>query len=432
MSLVEKEITQRNVELANNSPELKNSRERERKFESSLHLLNVRQSEVLEQGAIPIKQIYLSSPDDEFDVRVRCVYKPEGNEYTATVKDRGEVIDGARDRLEVPTPISQESYELYAAMPELARLSKERTEVQDGLTLDYIWGGFIKPSHYIFEVEHDDPNERARLVAELKSMVVVPGYLQEVTGKRQFDSQEMAYEYSGVERKKAPESLDAFTERVLGEMVAQYVLGRKQVVVGLTGMSGSGKTTVAKALQAKITELYGEEFKPIVISTDDYHFGKTRLEEVHGAPYTAWDDAKTYNTEALAFDLQQLAEGIPLIKRHFDFDTEEPALDEELPISPFVIIEGLYADSKDLEKVRDLHFELPTSIATSIGRDVRRLIIENRKNRAFPTAASRLRHLIETAAPMYMEREKPTPKSFSASSRPMAERAFMLARLHEV
>src|SRR5690606_9031814 len=124
-----------------------------------------------------------------------------------------------------------------------------------------------------------------------------------------------AYEKSGqTDRLKTLESLDVFTRRVLSEMVAQYATGKQQVVVGLTGMSGSGKTTVTKALKEDIVELFGNEFTPIVLSTDDYHLGKTTLEATYGAPYTEWDDAKTYNTHELAQDLAQLKEGVPLIK----------------------------------------------------------------------------------------------------------------------
>jgi uridine kinase len=422
MSLVEKEITMQNIERANQSPEFANSREREQKFVAT----RVWPSEFLfKHNARPIEQVYLSTPEDEFNLRVRCVYSPAGNEYTATLKDDGKVINGARDRLEVSTPISQAAYERCAQNEALARIHKLRTEIQDGVIVDFI-DGLELP---VFEIEHTDVAERARLANDLQFLLNDP--MIERTGDKTFDNEHLAYSLSGIERGATPESLDDFTERVLGEIVAHYVSGKNQVVVGLTGMSGSGKTTVTKALQERITELYGESFKPIVLSTDDYHFGKTKLEEVYGAPYSEWDDAKTYNTAELAFDLAQLAEGVPIIKRHFDFDTEEPAFDEEIAPSPFVIVEGLYAGSTDLVEVRDLHFKLPTSIATSIGRDVRRLIIDDRKNRAFPTAASRLKYQIETAAPLYLEQEMPRRKAFSASTRPLAQRAFMLAKLAE-
>lgn len=186
---------------------------------------------------------------------------------------------------------------------------------------------------------------------------------------------------------------------------------------------------VAVPIEQSMLNAYGEEFAPLVISTDDYHFGKTHLDSTHGAPWTEWDDPRTYNTAELARDLEGLKQGASLIRRHFSFETEEPVFDDETVGSPFVLIEGLYAGSKDLAEVRDLHFELPTGIATGIGRDIRRLIVENRANRAFPTPESRLRYQIETALPLYLAQERPSRNSFSESLRPLAERAVMLSNL---
>lgn len=420
MSLVEKELTLQNIERANQSPEFAKSREREQKF---IATLNQPSEFLFKYKALPIEQIYLSAPEDEFSLRVRCVTTPAGNEYTATLKDTGEVIDGARDRLEVSTPISQEAYEQYSADPSWARLHKLRAEVNEMVTVDFVEG----LEYPVYEVEHNDKQAREASVESLQD--ILNGQLVEQTGNQAFDNESLAYNLSGFEKTTSPESLDAFTERVLSEMVAQYVIGRNQVVVGLTGMSGSGKTTVTRALQERIVELYGEELRPLSISTDDYNEGKTKLEKTYGAPYMEWDDPKTYDTAGLAFDLQQMSKGIPVLKRSFSFKTEEPSFEEKLKPSPFVILEGLYAGSKDLAKVRQLHFKLPTSLATSIGRDVRRLVIENRANRAFPTPESRLRYQIETAAPLYLQQEMPGRQAFSASSRPLAERAFMLGKL---
>lgn len=422
MSLVEKEITRNNVELAKNNPELNGRREREQKFVSfkPRHLHGLFASE-----AMPIEQIYLSSPEDEFSLRVRKQERPEGVEYTATLKDRGTIVDGARDRLEINTPISREAYEHYATSPDLPRVMKRRAEPFEGVTVDFI--DETKSNIQIVEIEHPDPDERARLASMMQELT--HGNLVNMTHDPQIDNEALAYTLSKAERPKLPESLDTFSGRVVSEMIAQYTLGKNQVVVGLTGMSGSGKTTVTRAIQDKITELFGESFTPLVLSTDDYHFGKKHLEATYGAPWTEWDDPRTYNTAELARDLELMATGQTLIRRHFDFTTEEVVFDEEVAPSPFIVIEGLYAGSPDLQEVRDLHFKLPTSVATAIGRDVRRLVIENRANRVFPTPESRLRYQLETALPLYESQERPSRNSFNATARPLAERAFMLERL---
>lgn len=422
MSLVEKEITMQNVERARSNAEFEKRREIEQK-------LVPRNPELLEtlfkpQG-MPVEQIYLSTPEDEFSIRVRCAYGVNGPEYTATQKDRGEMRGSALERSEITTEISPEAYTYYQSM-DLPRLHKLRAEITEGVTVDFYDD---KTTPVIVEVEHLDPQERAQLVTFMQELTDYT--LVDNSSNAQLTNEALAYKNKG-EAIQSPESLDSFTTRVLKELVAHYASGKNQVVVGLTGMSGSGKTTVTRTLQERVVELFGEQYKPVVISTDDYHFGKTALEARYGAPYSAWDHPQTYDTTELARNLKQLVEGVSLIKRHFDFDTEEVVFDEELAPSPFVIIEGLYAGSKDLEAVRDLHFELPTGLATSIGRDVRRLIIDNRANRAFPTPESRLRYQIETAAPLYLSQERPNKNSFSASTRTMGERAFMLARLSEL
>lgn len=423
MSLVEKEITRMNVERARLNPELE-------KYVETEHKLTPKDPETLawlKDMAVPVEQHYLSTPHDEFSLRVRATYKPEGVEYTATQKDRGDTEGDALKRGEISTPITPETFALYQSM-NLPSVYKLRAEIMEGVVVDF----YDDPADpVVIEVEHEDLKERARLLA----------YAQELTGNTLVDrshdtsltNEARAHRLSGAEGIKAPESLDTFSRRVLGEMLTRYAVGKNQVVVGLTGMSGSGKSTVAKAVQEQVAEMFGEAYRPIVISTDDYHVGKEKLEALYGAPYTDWDAARTYNTAELAQDLKQLELGVPLIKRHFDFASEEPVREEELPLSPFVIVEGLYAGSKDLEDVRTLHFEIPTSVATSVGRDLRRLMIDDRVNDAFPDAPSRLRYQLETAIKQYLSLEHPPHMAFSASTRgALAGRAFILEELKKV
>lgn len=422
MSLVEKEVTMNNVERARHNPELARYKETEHKFTTSNPALL---AELFKEKSVPIEQIYLSAPCDEFSLRVRCTYGEAGPEYTATQKDRGEIQNNALERIEVDTPISAEAFHYYAAM-DMPRIRKLRTQVSEGVTVDFYDD---ETTPVVVEIEHADPVVRGELIAMMQA--ICENSLVDESANPELTNEALAYRQAPPEALQKPESLDHFAHRVLGEMVARYTTGNSQVVVGLTGMSGSGKTTVTNAISDEIVSLFGEDYRPIVLSTDDYHFGKTHLEKHHGAPYTAWDHPQTYNTHALAGDLQALRDGHELARRHFDFASEEPVLDGVVGTSPFVLIEGLYAGSADLNEVRDLHFTLPTRFATSIGRDIRRLVIDNRANRAFPTPESRLRYQIETAAPLYLEQPQPGRAPFSASSRPLAERAFMLSRLKE-
>src|SRR5690606_38579672 len=130
-------ITQKNIELAKNSPEFNKRHEKEQKFLTANleHMKNL-----FEAHAMPIEQVYLSSPEDEFSLRVRKHELPHGTEYTATLKDRGLVTDGALNRLEVSTPISETAYEYFTNNPDLPRVRKERAEPYQGVTIDFIEG----------------------------------------------------------------------------------------------------------------------------------------------------------------------------------------------------------------------------------------------------------------------------------------------------
>lgn len=420
---LENKITNKNIEQARNAIEFEQRAEIEHKLTPEYP---GRLTQLFKAEARPIEQLYLSTPADEFSLRLRCEYTEEGPQYTATLKDRGELSHGALKRTEITTPITEAAYRHYQGRgaPSLRKL---RAEPFKGVTIDF-HDDSLTP--IIVEVEHPDVERRVALKEAIETISETT--LTDYSGNPFVESESLAYRHEKQEYTPSPpESLENFAHRVLSEMVGQYASGRHQVVVGLTGMSGSGKTTVTKAISEHLVELYGEAYAPIVLSTDDYHFGKNALEQRYGAPYTEWDDAKTYDTAKLAEDLRRTAEGTPLMRRHFDFETEEPILGKAVAPSPFIILEGLYASSKDLDSVRSLHFELPTSIATSIGRDVRRLVIESRANRVFPTPESRLRYQIETALPLYASLERPARNTFSASVRPMAERAFMLSRLQE-
>lgn len=408
-------ITKKNIELANNHPELVKYTE----IETKLLVTNPEAFAHYREQAVTIEQQYLSSPEDEFSLRVRKTYLPDGPLFSAELKNRGRINDGALSRTEISVKnLTEEAYEYYARSPLATPIIQHRAYITPEMSIDFI-DGFPHP---IIEIETDDPARRAKLLESLE------GSATDVTESGLAYKERIAHSLKSQERMPV-ESLDGFTDRVTREMVAHYVSGKNQVVVGLTGMSGSGKTTVTQLITEKLTNEFGDTFKPLRLSTDDYHRGKTKLEAINGGPWTNWDDPRTYDTEALAHDLAQLSKGLPIYGRHFDFATEEPIIDSETTTSPFVLVEGLYAGSSDLEEVRHLHFELPTSIATSVGRDARRLIIENRANRAFPTPESRLKYQLEVALPLYLSQERPRRNSFSASCRPMAERAFMLGQL---
>lgn len=416
MSLVEKEITQNNVELARNNPEFQKRREREQTLvATSPELLDA-----FRPNTTAYESVYISHPDEEFSLRVRAKHLPEGTKYIATLKDEGVIIGDALDRLEINTEVSEDTFRFFENDDRFPSVKFLRAEPLPGLSVDYIEGLDLPQVEYEFTEGTEEP----AFVSLLKTGLV------DMSADKSVRKEVIAHQLHGNEAlKPTGEALEAFAQRIFKDMIASYTLGHKQVVVGLSGMSGSGKTTVSKLIQEHFTETFGNEFSPVVISTDDYHRGRKWLESNYGAPWTNWDDPRVYNTAEMADDIARLAEDQPIMRKHFDFGIEEVVYDEEITPSPFIVVEGLFAGSKDLAGVRNLHYEVPTGIATSTGRCVRRLILENRANDSIGTVEAQLRYQLETALPTYLSQERPKRNAFEAYSRPLAERAFLLEKL---
>lgn len=417
MLSLENELTRKNVELTRNHSEFQKRHE----LEKTYILLKTDFVEKYRQSAVPCESVYLSHPDEEFSLRVQAKYLPEGTVYTTTVKDRGEMNQGMLDRLELEAEISEETFNYYKNDGQFPSVKFLRSEAWPGLAIDFIEG-----TPYVqVEYEHDPTDPKVAPLFRL-----IENDLVDMSDDPSVRKEHIAHRLYGKETLRPPEqSLDTFADRIFRDMVAQYVMGRKQVVVGIGGMSGSGKSSVVRKVQDMLTSSFGEEFQPITLSTDDYHRGKKWLEEHVASPWINWEKSIVYDTAALRNDLERLAANKSILRRHFDFDAEEIVWDEVVESAPFVVVEGLYAGSEDLDSVRHLFYEVPTNIATCVGRDGRRLILEDRANGAFSTPEERIAYDVTYGIPTYLEAKRELRNTYSASSRPLAERAFMLGAL---
>jgi uridine kinase len=352
-----------------------------------------------------IHQVYLSSPNDEFSLRMRRTETDEHVEYTATLKSRGELSDDRTDRTEIETPISEEAYLYHLQINSRAELHKKRVHVADGITIDYI-EGYDRPL-----IEAEEPDVDMTFIDIIRPNLQAAPLLT---------NEQIAFEINNAE---IPEITSLDIDMIVDELVAHLRCGKQQVVLGLSGMSGSGKTTALCEINQTLRERYPDLPLPVVLSTDDYHFGKSHLETTHGQPCTNWDDACVYDTERLARDITALKNGETVPAYRFNFTTEEPEIIGEIAPSPFILVEGIHAGSPDLQDIRDVFVEVPTTPATAIGRDVMRLV--GRSNGSIASPEARLRYDLETALPTYQKLERPSRMSnFSASSRPLDDAAL--------
>lgn len=361
------------------------------------------------EDATHITQLYLSHPDDEYNLRLRQKIMPDGEtHYSATLKDRGTLTEYGLSRLEVEVPIAEETFARYAQDETLPRLSKERAEPFDGVSIDWIEGS----STPIIEIEGIGTHEEAALFYQH-----LVNQLIERTGQPDVDNESLAYaRHDNNEHRLSP---PITADDVLADINAYHRAGYEQLVLSIAGRSGSGKTTLANDVEDQLLADTG--LGALRLSTDDYHVGKRYLEATYGTPWTNWEAAEVYDTAALARDIQRLQAGETITRHMFDFASEEPVVKDQVALkrpTDVIIVEGIHAGSPDLAGIRQMHYQLPTSLATSLGRDIiKRFHAHDRGNASIASPEARLRYILEIGERSYVDMPQPPRNVFSASVR---------------
>jgi len=335
--------------------------------------------------AQPIEQFYLSHPDEPFSLRFRETLDHEGNlTYSAALKDRGELTLDGLDRLEVEVDISADLYGFYKT-DEAPLIRKLRYHAHPDIVVDYYEDG-----HTHLESEND--------FAMRKFMDDHGDSFVDVTGDRIVDNEwraHLAYRtrHDGAEALTIPPeiSVDSAAHTLLGLSRA-----KSPVVAQICGRSGSGKSTIVHELQDTLHE-HGVE--SIVLSTDDYHRGSTWLNAYNnGEEWSEWDHPIVYDTATAKTDLAKLLAGSSIDRRTIDFTVCEPVITGAIRPAPVILLEGIYAGTKEFDALSELRINIPTPLATCIGR---RLLRDMRDRPEFADPAKSFRYMLEQAEPMW-------------------------------
>lgn len=366
--------------LANPEFEQKPTREIEKKY------LPVFPESLLElrEQARPIEQFYLSHPSEQFSLRMREEFTANGElSYTATLKDRGELMPDGQDRLEVEVPITAELYQYYKT--DVPVLRKLRAYANNGVMVDYYEDGHV-------QVESENPIAWTNFIDRYGDSFM------DMTGQQTFDNEWRAHlEYR---RSRKGEEVFIPSEYLKPEEITRDILERLHgdwpVFAKIRGRSGSGKSTIVRQVQQLLSE-YGVVSE--VISTDDYHRGATWLRQYNnGRDWAEWDHPIVYDTVAMANDLKLLKSGVPIERRRIDFGVVEPVFEGKITPVPVVLIEGIYAGHQDFNDLESLDYEMPTPLGTCIGR---RLLRDMRERPDFADPRVSLAYMLEQAEPMY-------------------------------
>lgn len=372
------------IETIQGTPEFE--RRPNREIEKKYLPLFPQKLDIFREQARPIEQLYLSHPDEDFNLRLREELRDGQLVYTAALKDRGNITTDGLDRLEVETAITSEAYTHYKnhGLPFLRKL---RAEPYKNVAIDWFEDG-----HVHLEAEHP-----ISWVAFLDDYRLVNAHFVDMTGNHFSDNEWRAH----LDYRRLNDGKEAFSispdidTTVIATHIRDQYLRSSTTIVTVAGRSGSGKSTKIQTIRSLLDQ---NGIKSTVISTDNYNRGRKWLEEHSGRVWENWDEPIVYDLELLRQDIQELQNGNTVASRSLDFATDEPMITGVVEPAPVILIEGIYARDASFDEIAHLRYEIPTPLATSVGR---RILRDIKERPGFSNPASNLRYILETAEPSY-------------------------------
>ena len=293
-------------------------------------------------GGMEISQYYLSTLDEEYELRLRKINIGDTNEHTATVKSG----TGAK-RLEIETMVSAETYATWHEHKKSEELTKLRQVI---ITIGGEWA-----------VDSYLDGSGVKILEAEGEAVVQPADWREVTDEAEYKNSRLAKTLAQPEAKLRfdPQELAARTI----ELQRKF---KRPIIIAVAGGPGSGKTTLARQIQTEIG------VAATVMHQDDYYRGATRLIRMHGSDYIPnWDLPIAYDMPKLASDLSRLQSGEDIRTWQYDMSCPEPSthpVDIDPTKTPIIILEGIHAIHDSLRGWLDMELYLDVPMATRIGR----------------------------------------------------------------
>lgn len=180
-------------------------------------------------------------------------------------------------------------------------------------------------------------------------------------------------------------------------------MGLKPLVIGITGGSGSGKTTVSRELVRRLTE----DGSSVILLQQDSYYKDQSDKPMSERVKTNYDHPDSFETDLFVSDLRRLLRHEAISKPIYDYPNHTRAKEVE-PVEPadVIIVDGvlLFNDSR----VRDL---LDMKIFVDTDDDIRFL---RRLERDIDERGRTVRGVIDqylaTVKPMYHQFVEPTKR----------------------
>lgn len=176
--------------------------------------------------------------------------------------------------------------------------------------------------------------------------------------------------------------------------------GRRPLIIGLAGGSGSGKTTVARAIYEPLG------LDAVLIDADSYYKDLAHL-SLEERKQVNFDHPEAMDIELLAHHLAQLAEGISIDKPTYDYAAHTRG-EESVVVEPrdVVLVDGilLFADAR-LRPLFDI------KIFVDVASDVRLIRrIERDTQERGRAIGNVIAQYLATVRPMHLEFVEPSKR----------------------
>ncbi len=176
---------------------------------------------------------------------------------------------------------------------------------------------------------------------------------------------------------------------------------KKPILIGITGGTGSGKSTVAKEIYNKFSEDC-----IAMIEQDSYYKDQSHL-SLEDRIKTNYDHPDAFDNELLVKHLEGLLNGEIIEKPIYDFSIHNRK-EETIKVQPkeIIIVEGiLVLEDPDLRNILDIKIYVDTDADVRI---IRRLVRDiNERGR---TVDSVINQYLSVVRPMHMQFTEPTKR----------------------
>ncbi|WP_163581266.1 uridine kinase [Gracilibacillus saliphilus] len=176
---------------------------------------------------------------------------------------------------------------------------------------------------------------------------------------------------------------------------------KKPVIIGVAGGSGSGKTSVTKAIQNRFTD------QSVLVIEQDYYYKDQSDIPMEERLQTNYDHPLAFDNNLLIEHIKKLLDHQPVEKPVYDY-TIHTRSDDVIPIEPkdVIIIEGiLILDDPKLMELMDIKVFVDTDADLRI---IRRLLRDiNERGRSIDSV---INQYIQTVRPAHLQFIEPTKR----------------------